>query len=338
MRQLQISQRVSKLQPMRLWLRSSGIYYVILEGGHQRSLKTKDRKLASKIFRKLEREYLQGRLLRIEQKQLKLLSDFISEYLEIRKDNAPNTYRADKLALSKFLDFYGNKPMLGITSRNLAQFRLFLKDSGLKEVSCNVHIRQLKRALKTAIKWDYIKDNPLGDLKQYRIDKSQPVFMSKEGVKTLLRVAGEYSKVMHTAIAIMVYTGCSRSEIIGTFSISKDHISYKRVKTKKLITLPIAKGLRPYISGLHEGINKILTWRNPRTFSKHFERIVKTAGLKGITPHKVRHTFASYLLDKGVDLKTISELMGHTSIHITAEFYAHLKFEKKQQALDMLDF
>ena len=63
----------------------------------------------------------------------------------------------------------------------------------------------------------------------------------------------------------------------------------------------------------------------------------KQAELQRISPHKIRHTFATHLLDADVDLKTISELMGHSSIHITAELYAHLKDEKKRKAVNKLN-
>lgn len=323
---------------MKLWQRKNGTWYITFKRGVHKSLKTKDRLQAEKVFKIAERKHLEGRLIVLRKGELKLLNDFITEYLDVRKIMAKNTIRADRLALEKFTDFYGNKTMAGISSKVLDKFKSFLYSQGLKETSINNHIRHLKGALRTAIKWEYITKNPMDDFKQFKVDKSKPVYMTKEEVKIFLSRAGSYSKEMQTAIAIMVYTGLSRAEIISPMNISEDSITYKRVKTKKPITVPIAGGLKPYISHLKTGIQKIVPWKNPRTFSKHFSNIVKAAKLNGISPHKIRHGFATHLYNDGVDLKTISELLGHSSIHITAEFYAHLEDEKKKNAVNKLDY
>lgn len=340
---------------MRLWKHKNGTYYITFKRGVHSSLKTKDKAKAEKAFRELDREQQQGRLVRLEQGELKLFSDFKDEFLDIRKDKAPSTQRAERLALDKFLEFYGNRAMGGITPQKLEQFRSDLLMRGkevknkqgrvigktkLLETSCNTHIRHLKIALKKAIKWGYIKKGTLDlrdDLKQYHVDKRQPVCMTKEDVIKLLSISDE-DPVMRIPIAVQVYTGMSRAEVIAPMHIEDEHITYKRVKTKKLIRVNIADGLKPYLVHLKKGIQNIFPWKNPRTYSRYFEKIVKKAELIGISPHKVRHTFATLLLQDGEDLKTISELMGHSSITITAEFYAHISDEQKKKAVNRLKF
>ena len=359
---------------MRLWKHGNGYWYILSEdkevqkvlGGRQKTLKTKDLQLARKIFSKFEKEYLKGRLIKIDKEDLKLFGDFMNDYLPIRKsEKAWNTYRADRLALNKFLDFYGNRPMVGINSRKLSEFKMFLTGSGLDRASVNNYIRHFKKALKTAMRWGHLKDdarNPLFDeFKQDKIDKRKPVYYEKDDVVECLDAAGHYSKEMQTACAIQFYAGPGRSEMVGTFVISETTISYRRVKTKKLVTVPIGKKLRPYLEHLAPGIHKILPWKNPRTYSEHFDRIMKMVKcvscgaitqlppgsicncggemkyfLKRITPHKARHTFATMLLWEGVDLKTIQKLLDHSSINITSDFYAHLTDEMKQAAVDKL--
>lgn len=340
---------------MRLWQHKNGTYYITFKRGDHESLKTRDKNQAENIFKELNKEYLKGRLIRLEKGELKLFSDFKKEFLDAREDKSKSTLRAERLALSKFEEFYGNKPVGGINPKQLEQFRVFLRMHGkelknkegkvigktkLLETSCNTHIRHFKIALKKAIKWGYIKKGSLDlrdDLKQYHVDKSQPVFMTKDDVKKLLSISDE-DPIMRIPIAVQVYTGMSRAEVIAPMHIEDEHITYKRVKTGKLIRVNIADGLKPYLSHLKKGILKVFPWKNERTYSRYFEKIVKKAELVGISPHKVRHTFASLLLDEGADLKTISELMGHSSITITAEFYAHLSDEHKKKAVNKLKF
>jgi integrase len=324
---------------MRLWQRKKGqCWYVDFYRGKSISLKTTDETRAKIIFKKLEREYLTGRLIRLEKGELKLLGDFIKEYLDTRKGKAKNTYRADKLALSKFLDFYGNKPMFGITKNVMARFRSYLESSALKPRSRNNYIKHLRLAINSAMDWEYVKGNPLKKLKQFKVDESKYDFLKKDDINRLLNAAAKYPE-MRTAIAIQVYTGMSRAEVISAMGFEQDSITYKRIKTGKHISVPIAQALRPFISHL-QGIQRVVTWKNPRTYSKHFEMIVREAGLeeKGITPHKLRHHFATELRKKKVPIETISKLLGHEDVSITAKYYAHIGDEEKRDAVDHLDY
>ncbi len=327
---------------MRLYKRDNGIYYVSLPGEKRRSLKTMDRKTAIKEFKKIKRALIEGRLLNIDKKQLILIETFKTEYLKLREAKASNTYRMSRITLNKFIDFYGNRPMIGIKPKTLDQYKAHLLQLKLKTNTVNSYIRYLKIALNTARKWEYIEGNILEGFKQDKVDKSKPVFMSRKNVKTLLKKARDYDKklihdkVMITSIAIMYYTGMSRAEVCSRLHIGEDVIQYKRVKTKKLISAPIGKNLRPFIKHLRPGIQRVVPWKHVDTYSHHFKKVVDMTALEGISPHKVRHTFASHLLDMGEDLKTISELLGHEDIRITADFYTHLTKEKKQRAVDKL--
>ncbi len=75
----------------------------------------------------------------------------------------------------------------------------------------------------------------------------------------------------------------------------------------------------------------------PSNFKKSLDALCKFAGIRHITPHSLRHTFASMLIRKGVDIKIVSELLGHSSIKITYDTYVHIIKEQKQQAISLLD-
>lgn len=75
----------------------------------------------------------------------------------------------------------------------------------------------------------------------------------------------------------------------------------------------------------------------PRSFQKSLDALSKIAGIKHITPHMLRHTFASMLIQKGVDIKVVSELLGHSSVKITYDTYVHIIKEQKIEAINKLD-
>ncbi len=76
---------------------------------------------------------------------------------------------------------------------------------------------------------------------------------------------------------------------------------------------------------------------DPRTYQKLFKRILKNAGVKDRKFHAIRHTFATRALELGVDIKTLSEILGHANVSITLNIYAHSLMEQKKKAIDKLN-
>lgn len=75
----------------------------------------------------------------------------------------------------------------------------------------------------------------------------------------------------------------------------------------------------------------------PRTYQKLFKRILAAAGVKSRKFHAVRHTFATRALELGVDIKTLSEILGHANVSTTLNIYAHSLLEQKKNAMDRLN-
>lgn len=75
----------------------------------------------------------------------------------------------------------------------------------------------------------------------------------------------------------------------------------------------------------------------PRTFQKLFKRILAISGVKSRKFHAIRHTFATRALELGVDIKTLSEILGHANVSTTLNIYAHSLFEQKKNAMDRLN-
>jgi len=73
-----------------------------------------------------------------------------------------------------------------------------------------------------------------------------------------------------------------------------------------------------------------------RIYNKSLGRLLKNAGLRRLSPHALRHTFATRGLENGIDLRTMQELLGHSSITITADTYSHVLMDEKRKALDKL--
>jgi len=75
----------------------------------------------------------------------------------------------------------------------------------------------------------------------------------------------------------------------------------------------------------------------PRNIDRMFRNILAKCGIKPCGVHALRHTFASMLFKRGVDVKTVSELLGHANVSVTYDRYIHLIKEQKQEAVALLD-
>ena len=76
--------------------------------------------------------------------------------------------------------------------------------------------------------------------------------------------------------------------------------------------------------------------RDPRTFESYFERLLKKCNIENKNFHSLRHTFATRSLEAGMDIKTLSEILGHSSYRITMDIYVHSSFELKKDSLNEL--
>ena len=75
----------------------------------------------------------------------------------------------------------------------------------------------------------------------------------------------------------------------------------------------------------------------PRVYQKLYKRILKETGIKDRKFHAIRHTFATRALEVGVDIKTLSEILGHSNVTITLNIYAHSLMEQKKAAIEKLN-
>ena len=127
-----------------------------------------------------------------------------------------------------------------------------------------------------------------------------------------------------------IYTPDKKSEIIigspkSSFSIRK---------------IPITKDLKKCLEKL-EYIEDNYVIRDikpvePRLIRNHTKKILEEIGIKPIKFHGLRHTFATLCISKNIDIKTVSELLGHANAKMTLDIYTHTTTKQKQQAIEVL--
>ena len=270
-------------------------------------------------------------------------------YLSNIKKLSHNSVISYKNDLSKFFIFFQdyiekNVGLKEIESIKISEFRSFLTYRRNSEISSNSiarNISALKSFFRFLIKNNKIKESSVFNLKSPKLKKSLPrpinVDLAIQVIKQAEEIEDEkWIGLRNKAILILLY-GCGL-RISEALSLNyddvqnEDHILIKGKGEKERIVpmMPyIKKGIENYleacpkeiISGEALFIGKRFSRLSPRIIQYSLEKIRTALSLpETATPHALRHSFATHLLDSGGDLRTIQELLGHSSLSTTQKY------------------
>ena len=283
------------------------------------------------------------------------IKDFLN-YLLIDKKYSNNTIESYKKDLDTFLEFFkkNNKEFTDINNKDIENYINFLKDKKLSEKSIARHISCLRGFYKYLILEKEIKHNPMDFVEMPKIRKSLPKVLSKEEVELLLNIElkENYDYRNKAMLELMYATGLRVSELIN-LKVHDIDLKMALLKTfgkgSKERIIPIGDyalaAIYEYLtyyrdSFLKKEYNDYLFLNNHgkkmtrQGFFKIIKNLARQKGIKtNFSPHTLRHSFATHLLDYGADLRSIQELLGHANIS-TTQIYTHVSREKLKENYD----
>ena len=297
-----------------------------------------------------------------EQKEVVTLRFFTEEYSKMIKLNRSKSYYVSVCSSFKHLiEFFGyGKSIQTISLKDVENFLTHLQHNVIKRRSSSsnegyrVYFRTLKAAFNKAKDWGYVKENYFTKIKLPKRQKLAPVFINSEQLSAISDQIN--NEVVKAVVMLAFYSGMRLNEIVN--------LRWKNVNlNRQIITVGddrfLTKGRNQrFIPICDEALSifekknsrKIVSIRNDFVFHKYngvrftgdyiskiFKLACKAAGMdSAIHFHSLRHSFASNLVQKGVPLYTIKELLGHSSIS-TTEIYSHLNMETLKEAIKKLD-
>ena len=198
--------------PMRLYQRDSGTWYIALPGNRRKSLKTRDKQTAERLFAMAKREALRGNLVALERDKTTTLAQFATEYRR-HCEAHKKAHKRDTYSVNKLVEWIGGSILLtAITPKRLDEFHTDLIRSGLKRSGVAITYRHLRAAFSQAVKWEILKSNPYDRCQRIKVDPAPPRFYSEAELKRIFaEIAGD--KDFHDAITVFLYTGLRRSEL-----------------------------------------------------------------------------------------------------------------------------
>ena len=271
----------------------------------------------------------------------KEIEDYMN-YLSLERQLSPNTIDGYKRDLEDFYKFT-NKSYNHINKDDIINYITYLnKKVGPKTI--NRHIVSIKNYFKFLEKNNYISTNPTTDITGLKTPKKMPRVLSIEEVDKLLdiEVKDAYSSRNKAMLELMYSSGLRVSELLSLtlnnidFDMNLVRIYGKGSKERIVPISDIATSyLDEYINLYRNTLvkNKVtdllfLNSRGSKLSRQGFFKILKEIALiKGInreiSPHVLRHSFATHLLNNGADLRSIQTMLGHENIE-TTQIYTHV--------------
>lgn len=198
------------------------------------------------------------------------------------------------------------------------------------------------------IREKYIEKNAFELIKTPKLERRLPNFLYEDEInKMLVKIdTSTPNGLRNRAILELLYgAGIRVSEIVGLnlsdLDLDSEEIRVFGKGAKERIVLVgrhAIAALKAYIKSARGNRALFLGARGTRLTQRSIERTIKAAAkksglLKKVTPHTIRHTFATHLLTRGADLRTVQELLGHTSLS-TTQVYTHVTKEKLKSVYD----
>lgn len=282
------------------------------------------------------------------------------EYLTVELGLAKNTqlaYMRDLRLLMKSLQLKADEELLQVSRQHLIAYLVRLKQEGRAASTVARKLASIKAFYRFLTAERYIRRNPAEVLEAASRGLHLPKVLSVQEVERLLdepnlgTLDGYRDKTM---LELLYATGMRVSELVNVPVKNVDmKMQYVIVmgKGSKERMLPLGRTalhyLEHYLSvvrpqllhGKPDAAAELFVtgWGGPMTRERFYEIIVaygKSAGIsKRVTPHMLRHSFATHLLNNGTDLRIVQELLGHADIS-TTQIYTHLDVERLREVYD----
>ena len=259
------------------------------------------------------------------------LGQLFMEFLEWAKDaHKETTLETEKMRAKRWLDYLGNIPIGEITKHRVLEV---LQDIAERTSgpTANRYLALLRKALSWAVSRGYLETNPLKGAEQYKENPGRTRWLEPGEAERLLKECERIPRLhMFTAMALL--TGMRLGEIEALrwrdISFERDTITIPDSKTGQARIIPLEAPLRELLESWPRAGELVL---GKFTHKKAFMGAVKRAGLVDFHFHDLRHTYASWKVMAGVDLRTVAALLGHRTLAMVMR-YAHLAPEHLERA------
>ena len=285
-----------------------------------------------------------------------------------------SVYRYENLLNTHILPDFGNRCIGQITGTDINSFLATKLISGRVDGKGGLsptYVRSIMLVMKAVLA--YAAENRMCVPLQSKISKPQPMakelpVLTQNAQELLVNMCLSHIDETKVCVLISLYAGLRIGEVcalewedidfenrlihvrktVSRISGSAENMTQSTLVITRPKTIasfrdiPICSWLVPVLKELHDMRRSSFVassqpgFVSPRTFDYRYHKLLRTAGIETINYHALRHTFATRCIEAGVDVKTLSELLGHTDASITLNTYVHSSMERKRTQLELL--
>lgn len=279
---------------------------------------------------------------------LRYIEKFLN-YLKIEKNYSRYTSDNYEHDLRDFAGFLGDMALDKVDYLFLRKYLAFLKEHNLGQRTVSRRLSCLRSFFKFLCREGHLKSNPIVGLHSPKQEKHLPLFFTEDEVLKLIGApeGRDWMDFRDRAILEVFYsTGMRVSELVGLRIDDIDFIGgIVKVmgKGRKERILPIGdkalNALKAYLEKRDKDSEWVFLNKNKRPITTRGVRMIidnyihRVCRKHGASPHTLRHSFATHLLDRGADLRSVQELLGHANLS-TTQIYTHLTTDKLKKVYD----
>lgn len=305
-------------------------YWVQLDGKvFTGTTNTADRKLAQKIYLEKHHQFVEEHHLPGQRGKRMTFCKMCDLYLERHAKVNKRSWRDDEIIIGKLRAYFGDVPLIQIQPQAIEGYKAS-RLGHVKEATVNRELTILKGIFSKAVLWGYAYKNPVKEVRLFK-EEGVPIKVLSSGERGRLFEAS--AEFLRPVLLAALETGMRQGEILSLkwkdVDLEQETISVRNTKSRKLREIPLHPELKEALARLPRRSEYIFCYERGRRHSRHgmvrvaFERAKEAAGLADLTFHALRHNFASELISKGADVRTVQEYMGHSSLRMLQR-YAHV--------------
>lgn len=287
-------------------------------------------------------------------------------------ENKPQTVAYYTYMKNDVVEYFGNKAIKSITPTDIQKYLIYLRtreDKNYTPQTIHHHYRTLNRIFAFAEKQEVIIENPMLKVEKPKIPHKKVDAFTQEEAQKFFEMLSDSDIDFRCMMYLLLTTGMRRGELLGIkwgdIDFEKSVISIKRNVTYTAIsgiTIDIPKTensirIIPLVSAtldllnkyknefcplsgeddfVFHGIGGTKTARDPNAVTRRVKRFMKRNDLPDMSPHDLRHSCATLLLQNGADIKSVQEILGHSNASTTLNFYVRSDIEQMQAATNKL--
>jgi len=268
--------------------------------------------------------------------------EFAREFLEIYSRKKKLSWSRDETSIAHLSEYFKTCPLSEIAPDMIERY-MAERTEAVSPATVNRELSCLKTIFSKAVEWGKIEQNPTAKVKKFREPKGREVYLSDDEIRRLIAAATPAARAIFT---VALGTGMRKGEILGLkwenvkFRDGYIFIPDSETKSGKSRHIPISGAVAAVLKAIPREADYVFYNRAKKNRVKDvktaFRAAIRRAGLdSGIRFHDLRHSAASKMVREGVDLVTVSKILGHSSIQMTMR-YAHPSPENLKRAVEIL--